>query len=155
VLNVADRLPRRLQPELRTRLRRVYGASSRGSCEAARDEVLAWLRRLDQPAAAATLERDWDDFTTFYDFPLEHWRHLRTSNPVESVFAGVRLRTNVVKRTRRRDNALYLVFKIIERLSGSWHTLDGDPHLVELLLDGAQCVDGILVEPTREEAPAA
>jgi len=154
-LNVADRLPRRLQPELRTRLRRVYGASSRGSCEAARDEALAWLRRLDQPAAATTLERDWDDFTTFYDFPAEHWRHLRTSNPVESVFAGVRLRTNVVKRTRRRDNALYLVFKIIERLSGSWNSLDGDPPLAELLVDGAQFADGILIEPTREEAPAA
>jgi transposase-like protein len=155
VLNVADRLPRRLQPELRTRLRRVYGASSRGSCEAARDEVLAWLRRLDQPAAAATLERDWTDFTRFYDFPLEHWRHLRTSNPVESIFAGVRLRTNVVKRTRRRDNALYLVFKIVERLSGSWHVLDGDPHLAELLVEGAQFSDGILIEPAREEAPAA
>ena len=77
------------------------------------------------------------------------------SNPVESVFAGVRLRTNVVKRTRRRDNALYLVFKIIERLSGSWNSLDGDPPLAELLVDGAQFADGILIEPTREEAPAA
>jgi putative transposase len=155
VLNVADRLPRRLQPELRTRLRRIYGAGSRAICEAERDGVLDWLRRLDQPAAAATLLRDWDAFTTFYDYPFEHWRHLRTSNPVESIFAGVRLRTAVAKRARRRDNALYLVFKIVERLSGGWQALNGDPQLLELLADGAQFRDGILAEPAREEAPAA
>jgi transposase-like protein len=59
---------------------------------------------------------DWDDLTAFFDFLAEHWIHLRTSNPVESVFAGVRLRTNVSKRMRRRDSALYLVFKVTQRL---------------------------------------
>jgi putative transposase len=62
---------------------------------------------------------------TFYDFPEEHWRHLRTSNPIESVFAGVRLRTDVTKRMRMRENALYLVFKLVTRLSMNWRCLDG------------------------------
>jgi hypothetical protein len=71
--------------EVRRRLRQVYLASSRAACEAARDELVSWLRRLGQTSAAETLLRDWDDFVRLYDFPIEHWRHLRTSNPVESV----------------------------------------------------------------------
>ena len=71
VINLRDRLPTRLHAELRRRLRRVYGASSLAAAEAARDEVLAWLRRLGQPAAAETLLRDWDDFVRFYRYPIE------------------------------------------------------------------------------------
>jgi len=65
------------------------------------------LHEQGQDPAAETLYRDWDDFVAFYGFPAEHWLHLRTSNPIESVFAGVRLRTNVAKRARVRENALY------------------------------------------------
>ena len=60
--------------------------------------------------------RDWDDFVTFYSYPKEHWVHLRTSNPIESIFSGVRLRTEVTKRMRQRETALYLVFQLIQRL---------------------------------------
>ncbi len=97
------------------------------------------------------LFRNWDDLTTFYDFPAEHWIHLRTSNPVsESVFAGVRLRTNVSKRMRRRDSALYLVFKITQRLELGWRPLNGGLTLVTLLLRGARFVDGIYI-PTEAD----
>lgn len=155
IANILDRLPTRLAPEARRRLGRVVGATSRAACEAARDEVLAWLRRLGQRDAAETLLRDWDDLTRFYDYPIEHWRHLRTTNPVESIFAGVRLRTRVVGRTRRRDNALYLVFKIIDRLSLNWQLLQGDPALLRLVVEGARFEDGILAEPPSEEVSAA
>jgi hypothetical protein len=74
--------------------------------------MVRWLEAHGQTSAAETVLRDWDDFVTFYDFPAEHWIHLRTSNPIESLFAGVRLRTDVAKRMRRRENALYLVFKV-------------------------------------------
>ena len=155
VINLTDKLPDRLAPEARRRLRRIYQATSRAGAEAARDELAAWLRRLDQVAAAATLERDWPDFVRYFEFPIEHWRHLRTSNPVESIFAGVRLRTRVAKRSRRRDNTLYLVFKIIERLSERWQPLAGR-QLVDLVVAGARFEDGILVEaPPGEEVPAA
>jgi transposase-like protein len=157
ITNILDRLPSRLAPEARRRLQRIVGATSRAACEAARDEVLAWFRRLDQRAAAETLLRDWDDFTRFYDYPIEHWRHLRTSNPVESIFAGVRLRTRVVGRTRRRDNAVYLVFKLIDRLSLNWASLAGEPELLRLVVEGARFEDGILVSPPspEKEVPAA
>ena len=64
--------------------------------------------------SAETVLRDWEDFVTFYHYPKEHWVHLRTSNPIESIFSGVRLRTNAARRIRSRENALYLVFKLVD-----------------------------------------
>ena len=117
-LNVVDRLPKRLWPEARRRLREIWSAPTREACEVRRDETAHWLHERGQDQAAETLYRDWDDFTTFYDFPAEHHLHLRTSNAIESVFAGVRLRTNVAKRARVRENALYLVFSARNRRRG-------------------------------------
>ncbi len=116
----------------------------------------AQLHAAGQGQAAETLYRDWDDFVSFYDFPAEHWLHLRTSNPIESVFAGVRLRTNVAKRARVRENALYLVFKIVERLGRHWRTLNGGATLMTLVLAGERFVDGSLVRraPGEEEKAA-
>ncbi len=69
--------------------------------------------------------------------------HLRTSNPVESIFAGVRLRANAAKRMRTREAALYLVFKVVERLSGNWRALNGGQNLMALVLEGCVFRDGI------------
>ncbi len=155
-MNLVDRLPKRLWPEARRRLREVWSAPTRAVCEARRDELALWLHAAGQDQAAETLYRDWDDFTTFYDFPAEHWLHLRTSNAIESVFAGVRLRTNVAKRARVRENALYLVFKIVERLGRHWRVLNGGATLMTLVLGGARFSDGILIPaPSREEERAA
>ncbi len=129
-----------------------WNAPSRRECELRRDELAQWLHGRGQDPAAETLFRDWDDLTTFYDYPAEHWTHLRTSNPVESVFAGVRLRTNVSKRMRRRDSALYLVFKITQRLELGWRPLNGGLTLMTLLLRGARFVDGIYI-PADVERP--
>lgn len=105
-------------------------------------------------SAAETVLRDWDDFVTFYDFPAEHWIHLRTSNPIESPFAGVRLRTGVAKRMRRRENALYLVFKVAQRLEHSWRPLNGGLTVLTLLLGGARFADGVYV-PQSPQVSAA
>lgn len=107
--------------------------------------LVRWLEANGQMSAAETVLRDWDDFVTFYDFPAEHWIHLRTSNPIESLFAGVRLRTDVAKRMRRRENALYLVFKIAQRLEHSWRPLNGGLTVMTLLLGGARFIDGVYV----------
>lgn len=156
VLNLLDRLPKRLWPEARRRLREVWSAPTRAACEQRRDELALWLHAAGQDQAAETLYRDWDGFTTFYDFPAEHWLHLRTSNAIESVFAGVRLRTNVAKRARVRENALYLVFKIVERLGQHWRVLNGGATVMTLVLAGERFVDGVLVkQPPREEERAA
>jgi hypothetical protein len=89
-----------------------------------------------------------------YDFPAERWIQLRTSNPIESLFAGARLRTDVAKRMRRRENALYLVFKIAQRLEHSWRPLNGGLTIMTLLLGGARFVDGVYV-PAPEEVRVA
>jgi transposase-like protein len=145
-MNVIDRLPKRLQAEARVRIAAIWSSATREGAVRERDATVAWLHGQRQPDAAATLLRDWDDLVTYYDLPAEHWRHLRTSNVIESVFAGVRLRTDVAKRARVRENALYLVFKIVQRLSGSWRELNGGATLMTLLLTGARFEDGVLVE---------
>jgi transposase-like protein len=150
ITNVQAKLPKRLQKEARRRLREMAEAPTQKECEELRDRYAAELLAADQRAAAETVLRDWEDFVTFYNYPKEHWIHLRTTNPLESVFSGVRLRTNATRRMRRRDNALYLVFKIVERLSQNWRSLNGGANLMTLVLEGCTFKDGIL---QREKMP--
>jgi putative transposase len=143
VLNVQDKLPKRLQAEARRRLREIAEAATRTECEQLRDVYVTELQGAGQGQAADCVLRDWEDFVRFYQFPKEHWLHLRTSNPIESIFAGVRLRTDAAKRLRNRENALYLVFKLIDRLSRNWRALNGGENLMRLVLDGAEFCDGL------------
>jgi transposase-like protein len=130
-------------------LHQLAEAPSRQECERQRDALLVRLRAQGQEQAAACLERDWKDFVTFYDFPQEHWVHVRTSNPIESIFAGVRLRTQATKRMRVRENALYLVFKLVTRLSLNWRVINA-PNQLRLLLAGHRFQDGqLLLEDAR------
>ena len=152
VLNVQDKLPKRLQPAARQRLRAMAEADTQAACERLRDAYVAELRTAGQEPAAETVLRDWDDFVTFYQFPKEHWVHLRTSNPLESVFAGVRLRTDATRRMRSRQTTLYLVFKLIERLGTRWRCLNGGATLMRLVLDGDQFIDGVRQLPAASPA---
>jgi transposase-like protein len=145
VLNVLDALPKRLWPQVRKDLRKAASAPSRAEAKRQLEAIAADLRKAGQVAAAETVLRDLDDFLTFYDFPQEHWIHLRTTNPIESIFAGVRLRTNVTKHAPNRENAQYLVFKLIERLSQNWRRITGS-NLCQLVLSGRRFVDGKLVD---------
>jgi transposase-like protein len=142
VLNVQDKLPKRLQAEARERLRAMSEAPTQADCERLRDAYVAELRAMGQGAAAETVLRDWEDFVTFYRFPKEHWLHLRTSNPIESIFAGVRLRTDATKRMRSRETTLYLIFKVVQRLGERWRALNGGATLMGLVLDGTVFIDG-------------
>ena len=150
ITNVQAKLPKRLQKEARHRLREMAEAPTQKECEELRDRYIAELMVANQRTAAETVIRDWDDFVTFYHYPREHWIHLRTTNPLESVFSGVRLRTNATRRMKRQDNALYLVFKIVERLSRNWRSLNGGGNLMTLVLEGCTFKDGIL---QREKMP--
>jgi transposase-like protein len=143
ILNVLDRLPKRLWNRVKKDLRLAAAAPTRAACRERLERIAADLRKVEQNAAADTVLRDLDDFLTFYDFPQEHWLHLRTTNPIESLFAGVRLRTNVTKRLPNADNALYLVFKVSERLAQNWRKVTGS-NLCQLVLKGARFVDGQL-----------
>ena len=144
ILNVQDKLPKRLQAEARRRLREISEAPTQRECEALRDNYVAELVEAKQKAAAETVQRDWEDFVNFYHYPQEHWVHLRTSNPLESIFGGVRIRTNAARRIACRENALYLVFKIVERLSQTWRNLNGGANLMQILLERRSFKDGKL-----------
>ena len=156
-LNVQSKLPKALHSEVRKRLREMSYAPTRSECERLRDEYVVDLSAEGRIDAAETVLRDWESFVSFYDFPEEHWVHLRTTNPLESVFSAVRLRTDVTRRMKRRDSALYLVFKVALRLSERWRPLNGGRNLMGLLVDGARFEDGILTElpVSVEEAVAA
>jgi transposase-like protein len=153
-LNVVDKVPKRLQPEIRKELHALAEAPTRQECERRRDQLCARLRAHRQAAAADCLERDWDDFVTFFDFPQEHWIHLRTSNPIESIFSGVRLRTDASKRLHVRENALYLVFKLVLRLSLNWRGINA-PNQLRLLLADHHFRDGQLVLDPADPAQLA
>lgn len=154
-LNVLDKLPRRLHAEARKQLHAIYEAPTRADAGRRRAEVCVWLRAHGYADAAECLERDWEDFVTFYDFPQEHWIHLRTTSPIESIFSGVRLRTDAARRMRVRENALYLVFKLVTRLSMTWRHINA-PNQLSLLLAGEGFIDGKLQrQPATTEGAAA
>jgi len=127
MLNVLDKLPTQLPLGLRLLgqigkdLRSAATAPTRSASQQCLEETAADLRQAGQEAVAETVLRDLGDLLTFYDFPQEHWLHLRTTNPIESISAGVRLRTSVTKRLPNVDSAasqphaLYLVFKVVGR----------------------------------------
>jgi transposase-like protein len=95
---------------------------------------------------------DLDELLTFYDFPAEHWIHLRTTNPIESTFATVRHRTKVTKRPGSRAAGLAMAFKLIESAQSRWRTVNA-PHLVVLVRAGARFTAGKLAgQPGKEAA---
>lgn len=131
MVNVLDKVPKSKEKEVLARLRLAYEAEKRSDAE----EHLALLATdLEDryPNAAMCLRKDQDYLLRYFDFPKEHWVHLKTTNPIESIFAGVRLRTRVVRRFRRSRTGVAFVFKIIERLSIFWARIE-KPELLEEL----------------------
>ena len=149
--NVLDRLPKREQAEAKELLRAVVYAPSRAGAERARD---AFGDRYGDthPKAAGTLADDWDRMTAFYDFPAGHWRHLRTTNVVESPFAAVRLRTSAAKRFKKVDGATALIWKLLMVAEKRFRKLNA-PHLLPGVLAGKRYADGKPV-PTEERRAA-
>jgi putative transposase len=110
---VIDCLPRRLQPRAKGLLSEVIEAPTRKDAKLAL-EVFREEYGAKYPKALAKLDRDWTQLTAFFDYPAEHWRHLRTTNPIESSFATVRLRTRVTKGAGSKTAALAMAYKLLE-----------------------------------------
>ena len=103
------------------------------------------------PKAAVKITDDLDVLLAFYDYPAEHWIHLRTTNPIESTFATVRLRTKITKGHGSKAAALAMAFKLIESAQRRWRMVNA-PHLVALVRAGATFVNGKLVERPEDQA---
>lgn len=152
MMNVLDQVPRKKQPAVRQHLRAMMYAETRSDCEKARDKCVRQFERLF-PKAMATLKRDWTRMVTFFDYPNEHWMHLRTTNIVESPFASVRLRTTAAKRYKRVDNAAALIWKLLCVAEKTFRKLNA-PHLLAAVAAGAKYADGVAV-PNRSKGIAA
>jgi transposase-like protein len=143
VARVLDALPKRLQPTAKKLLHEIMEAPSRADAgkalERFREEFDA-----KYPKAVAKLDRDWQHLTAFYDFPAEHWRHLRTSNAIERSFATVKLRTRVTKGAGSKQAALAMAYKLLAAAQERWRRFNGH-ELVADVLAGATFKDGIRV----------
>jgi putative transposase len=141
--NVLDALPKRLQPRAKSVLHEMAEAPARSDAKAAlerfRDEFDA-----KYPKATAKLDRDWDALTAFFDFPAEHWRHLRTTNPIESSFATVKLRTRVTKGAGSKAAALGMAYKLLDAAQERWRRFNGHELVADVLAD-VKFKDGIRV----------
>ncbi len=138
--NVLNKLPKGLQPRAKQHLQEIWMAETRKDAEKAFDFFLeAYGAKYDK--ATACLAKDRDVLLTFYDFPAEHWKHIRTTNPIESTFATVRLRTTKTKGCLSRKTALTMVFKLCQSASKRWRRLDGAHHLAEII-QGIKFKDG-------------
>lgn len=145
--NVLDALPKRLHPEAKAALQAIYTAESRsGALEA----VHAFATQFAPfPKATKKVTEDLDALLAFYDFPAEHWIHLRTTNPIESTFATVRLRQRVTKGAGSRQAGLAMAFKLIQAAQERWRKVNA-PQLVALVRAGAKFIDGQLQERSDE-----
>jgi len=152
VVNVLDQLPQGLQPEAKELLRAIAYAESREECERLRDR---FAQRYGQahPKAVATLRKDWERMVTFYSFPKEHWKHLRTTNPVESPFASVRLRTTAAKRYKKVANATALIWKLLLVAESAFRRLD-HPELLPQVAEGVKYENGVRLITSKREAAA-
>lgn len=147
--NVLDALPKRLQPRAKELLHEMAEAPARSDARAAlerfREEFDA-----KYPKAVEKLDRDWAQLTAFFDFPAEHWRHLRTTNPIESSFATVKLRTQVTKGAGSKKAALAMAYKLLDAAQERWRRFNGH-ELIADVLDGVTFKDGVKVEDTSYE----
>jgi len=138
--NVLDKLPKAQQPAAKAMLHEVWMSATRADATKAFDRFIATYG-VKWPKTGECLEKDRAELLAFYDFPAEHWGHLRTSNPIESTFATVRLRTYRTKGPGSRKAGLAMAFKLAKKAEGGWRKLNGSEKLRDLV-DGVVFVDG-------------
>jgi putative transposase len=140
IANVLDKLPKRLQPRAKDMLREIMRAPDR---ESALEDMARFCQEFSAryPKAVETLTKDQEQLLTFFDFPAEHWIHLRTTNPVESPFATVKARTKVTKGAGSRKAGLAMAFKLLLAAERHWRRVNA-PHLVALVRAGVKFPNG-------------
>ena len=150
--NVLNALPTSVQGRARRAIGEITQAENRLEAEKAVDRFFLEFGA-KWPKAAGKITDDRDELLAFYDFPAEHWIHLRTSNPIESTFAPVRARSNLTKGPGSRAAALGMVFKLVQEAERRWRRVNA-PELVALVAAGAKFVNGKLVEESLERKAA-
>lgn len=150
--NVLDKLPKSMQPKVKSALHDIYLAETREAAYKAFDSALKRFGA-KYPKAMECLEKDREELLAFYDFPAVHWVHLRTTNPIESTFATVRLRTKKSRSCGSRDTTLAMVFKLMQTAQNRWKRIKGF-QLLELVVNNVEFRDGEAVEDQSDRSAA-
>lgn len=144
--NVLDELPKSKQPKAKAMIHDIWQADTREEADQAFDAFVEDYR-LKHPKAAQCLVKDREELLAFYDFPAEHWPHLRTTNPIESTFATIRLRHKRTKGCGSRTASLTMMFKLAESAAKRWRSLNGAKLLPDVLR-GTRFQDGLPIQET-------
>jgi putative transposase len=147
--NVLNKVPKAVQPKIKEALQDIWMADSR---DAAYRAYTVCVNRFEAkyPKAMDCLSKDKEKLLAFYDFPAEHWAHLRTTNPIESVFASVRLRTGKTKNCGSRKTTLAMAYKLIVTAQKKWRRLRGYKLLADVI-QGVKFKDGVRVKPDQKQ----
>ena len=152
LMNVIDKLPNKLRGTAREQLCAIPYAPTRAEAEKRRERFAKAYRR-DHPRAVEVLEKDWERMVAFYGFPKEHWKHLRTTNVIESPFAAVRLRTDAAKRFQKRENATAMIWRLLLVVERKFRKLWA-AHLANEVYRGVQYADGVKIRKATQRAAA-
>jgi len=144
--NVLDKLPKGKQPKAKRMIHDIWQADTREEANQAFDAFIEDYE-VKHPKAVQCLKKDRDELLAFYDFPAEHWRHLRTTNPIESTFATIRLRHKRTKGCGSRTASLTMMFKLAESAAKRWRSLNGSERLPDVLR-GTRFQDGLPLQET-------
>ncbi|HFC9269514.1 TPA: IS256 family transposase [Legionella pneumophila] len=150
--NVLNKLPKSMQPKVKASLHEIWMASKREEAYKSFDNTIA-LYSAKYPKAMACLAKDKEELLAFYDFPAEHWQHIRTTNPIESAFSTVRLRTHKSRNCGSRDTTLAMVFKLMEVAQKRWIKIRGF-NLLTLVINNVKFVDGVQVNEQSDSLAA-
>lgn len=154
VMNVLDKLPKKLQKQAKLLLRTIAQAGSLSEAERLKKAFVAWSQAKGSPEAGVCLETDWERMVTYYRYPKEHWVHLRTSNVIESPFSRVRLRTDASRRYKKVENATAMIWKTLMVGEQTFRRLNA-PNLLADVYEGARYADGVRVMEANETAQEA
>lgn len=142
--NILDKMPKSVQAEAKMKIKEIYLAPTKEKAESAYEDFVT-LYEAKYPGAVKCLKKDKQETMAFYDFPAEHWRHIRSINPIESTFATVRLRSKKTKGCGSTKATIMMVFKLVQSAQKRWHRLH-HYKLVPLVLEGKEFEDGVLKE---------
>ncbi|MBD2427164.1 transposase, partial [Phormidium sp. FACHB-1136] len=148
---VLNKLPKRQQPEAKQALWEIYRADTKTEAHQAFNRFIQTYQA-KYPEATQCLAKDRDVLLTFFDFPAEHWAHIRTTNPIESTFATVRLRTDKTRGCVSKDTILALVFKLVESAQKRWLRIRGFKHLADVI-EGVPFKDGYRMDDNPDMTP--
>jgi transposase-like protein len=153
--NVLNHFPKRLQADVKAALQEMYYASTKQQALKLMEQFGEAYRR-EYPRAVECLLKDQESLLTYYSYPREHWKSLKTTNPIESIFASVKLRTNAARRIKSPRSALFLIFQLIIRAEKRWRKINA-PELVEKVIEGVKFENGkeVITKKKKQRKVAA